>query len=131
VRQWIADSPILQAIARQKEVNLFGHRFITGAFAYIEPLKDASADLLRLRNAMISPRRRAAERNLDYQDLVKEICDDNGLMIESAFQRAEELNQKYPSLGVTWREVASLPTPDGVKITLNAAAPEEQPDASE
>ncbi|MGA2032309.1 MAG: phage portal protein [Thermoguttaceae bacterium] len=98
----------------------YRHRWHKPTWAYIQPLQDAGADLLRLRNGLISPRRRAAERGVEYGQLVREICHDNARMIRRAQKTAELLNQKYPKLNVTWREIASLPTPDGVSIRVMA-----------
>jgi capsid protein len=127
VRRWASLDPAIRAAAGRSDVDLFAHKWALPAWPYIDPLKDAGADLLRVRNALISQRRRAAERNLDWEDLTAEIVEDNSLLIERAHQRAEELNAKYPALNVTWREVASLPTPDGVTVTAGGdAGPNEQ-----
>lgn len=128
VRQWIAADAVLEAIGRQEGVNLFAHRWHPPEWKYIEPLKDASADLLRCRNALISHRRRCNERGLDWNDLSTEIVDDNAMLIRKAKQKADELNKEFPDLSVTWREVASLPTPDGVKIGIEAHSEEKTAD---
>lgn len=120
VRQWLAEDPILQAMSRQDGVNLFSHRWNAGTWAYIEPLKDASADLLRMRNALISPRRLHAERGRDWQEVATEIVADNAFAIERAKQRAAEINKRFSDgQPVHWRELVSLPTPDGVKVALD------------
>jgi capsid protein len=121
VRRWIDEDPaVLRAIDRKQKIDPFRHRWNYPTWPYIQPLQDASADLLRLRNGLISWRRRAAERGIEPAVLRQEIIEDNAAMIEEAHRKAEELNKKYPGLSVTWREVASLPTPDGVKINVNA-----------
>ncbi len=121
VRQWMADDPALRRAAEKSGVNIFAHRWNPPTWAYIEPLKDASADLLRVRNSLISHRRRCHERGMDWGDLSTEIVEDNALMIEKAYKKAEELNKAFKGLNVTWREVASLPTPDGVKVTVDSS----------
>lgn len=120
VRQWMAEDAALRATAARPGVDIFAHRFNPPTWPYIEPLKDASTDLLRLRNALISHRRRCHERGMDWDELSTEIVEDNALMIRKAWEKAQELNKEFPGLNVTWREVASLPTPDGVKISLSA-----------
>ncbi len=127
VRQWLAEDPALRTAAAKSTVNVFKHQWNSPTWPYIQPLQDASADLLRLRNGLISGRRRAAERGIDYDALSTEICEDNAKMIRKAHETAEQLNKDLPGLSVTWREVASLPTPDGVKISL-AADPGRQDD---
>ena len=114
VRQWQADDRVLRVLGD----DALKHRFNPPGWAYIEPLKDRSAELLAVRNALTSQRRRCAERGTDWDDLSTEIVDDNALMITKAHAKASDLNQENPGLDVTWREVACLPTPDGVNISV-------------
>lgn len=88
---------------------------------YVEPLKDASADLLETRNALLSHRRRCARRNMDWDDLSTEIVEDNGKLILKAEEKRQQLIAQHPDLNVTWREVACLPTPDGMTVSAAAA----------
>ncbi len=124
VRQWLADDPAMRTVAAKSAIKIFGHRFNPPSWPYIEPLKDAAADLLRTRNALISHRRRAHERGMDWDDLSTEIVEDNAQLIRKAHEKATELNNAHEGLSVTWREVASLPTPDGVKVTVAADSAE-------
>jgi lambda family phage portal protein len=127
VRQWLegGDAELRRAVAAG--VDIFRHRWTPPAWGYIEPLKDASADLLRVRNALISHRRRCAERGIDWDDLSSEIVEDNATLIRKAFDLATQLNQTMPGLNVTWRELAHLPTPDGVQITIPDAGAAGEP----
>jgi capsid protein len=118
VRRWAAIDPAIRAAGARSGVKLYAHKWAFPAWPYIDPLKDAGADLLRTRNGLISHRRRAAERNLDWEDLTAEIVEDNALLIQRAHEKAEQLNADHPGLNVTWREVSSLPTPDGVTVTV-------------
>ena len=118
VRQWIESDPFVKAAAARSELKIFKHRWCTPTWPYIQPYQDAAADLLRIRNALISRRRQCAERGFDWDTLSTEITEDNAMMIEKAHLKAEELNKKYPNLGITWREIASLPSPDGVNVSL-------------
>jgi len=121
VRQWLSEDPALRVAAAKRGVNIFSHQWNRPAWPYIEPLKDASADLLRVRNALISPRRLQAERGRDWRGLVREIIEDNGYAIRNAKRRAQKINKEFPdSDPVHWRELISLPTPDGVKVTVQA-----------
>lgn len=119
LRQWLAEDPagpLARAAARG--TNVFQHRWTPPSWDYIEPLKDASADLLQVRNALISQRRRCARRGIDWDDLSTEIVEDNVLLVTKAHKAAEKLNGKFPGLNVSWRELAMLPTPDGVQVGL-------------
>lgn len=122
VRQWIADDPALAAAERNEAINVYGHKWNPPSWPYIEPLKDAQADLLRVRNTLISPRRLHAERGRDWQDVYREIIEDNKEAIVAAKNAANEINGSITDKNpVHWRELLSLPTPDGVKIDIASA----------
>jgi hypothetical protein len=53
-----------------------------------------------------------------------EIVADNGMAIVMALQKAQEINELFPDAEVHWRELISLPTPDGV--TVQIGQPEQQ-----
>lgn len=117
-RRRMAMDPTLRHAAERSGIDIFKHRWSTPTWPYIQPYQDAAADLLRIRNALISRRRQCAERGLDWDRLSTEITEDNAMMIEKAYQQADRLNKLYPDLGITWREIASLPSPDGVNVSL-------------
>jgi lambda family phage portal protein len=124
VRQWAQRDPALRSQLDSTEVQLFGHRWNPPAFAYLEPLTDASADLLQQRNALNSSRRIHAARGREWKVVAQEIVADNGMAIEMALTKAAEINAKFPDAEVHWRELISLPTPDGV--TVQIGQPEQQ-----
>lgn len=129
IRQWLEDSELgdeqLQAMAaaaqKRAAFDPLRHQWQPPAWPYIEPMKDRSAELLAVRNGLTSQRRRCSERSCTWDDLSTEIVEDNALAITKAKLRAREMNQDVsdPSERVTWREVLSLPTPDGVSITIS------------
>lgn len=106
VRQWAAADPAIARAGRRSGVKLFGHEWNPPSWAYIEPNKDATADKLRLDNNLTSPRRRAAERGLDWDDLTTETVEDRAQLIEKAIDRARRTKEKYPEAEVTWRDYA-------------------------
>jgi lambda family phage portal protein len=118
VKQWAQRDPLLRSRLDSTDVQLFGHRWNPPAFAYLEPLTDASADLLQQRNALNSPRRIHAARGREWKDVATEIVADNGMAIVLALKQAEEINKQYPDAKVHWRELVSLPTPDGVTVQI-------------
>ena len=120
VRQWLAEDPALRNAALKEGVNVFGHSWSCPTWPYVDPLKDAAGDLLRVRNGLTSQRRRAAERGMHWDDLSTEIVDDNALAITKAKAKAREINQDVAddTERVHWRELISLPTPDGVQMML-------------
>ncbi len=119
VRQWMADDPILAAAEHRNGINIFGHRWNPPTWPYIQPLQDAQADLLRDKNALISKRRLHAERGREWTQLATEIVEDNVFAIRLAKQAAAKLNSEFKdSEPVHWREIISLPTPDGVQVNV-------------
>lgn len=118
IRQFAADDPALRAAMARYGKDYFAHRWSKPKWPYIDPLKDAAADLMRLRNGMTSPRRYHADQGEDWPVMVREIVEDNTLAIMSAKRAAEAINKKYPDQPVHWREVLSLPAPDGMTIAI-------------
>jgi len=119
VRQWLADDAALRSAAGKLGDKIFAHTWRRPSWPYIEPLKDASTDLLRVRNALISPRRLHAERGREWSHVCREIVEDNAMAIIRAKRMAAKINLKYTDdQPVHWREVLSLPTPDGVQVSL-------------
>jgi hypothetical protein len=65
-----------------------------------------------------------AERGRDWADISTEIVEDNAMAISKAKLGAEKLNKNIKDgQPVHWRELLSLPTPDGVKVQLTGDAP--------
>lgn len=117
VRQWMkADAGIRKAAAKSK-INVFSHKWNPPTWPYIEPFSDANADLLRLKHNLISPRRLHAERGRDWDEIAEESIADNALAIKLAIKTAEEINKESDGTTlVHWRELLSLPAPEGLKI---------------
>lgn len=127
VRQWMARDPALASAMGQSGVNPLSHRWNPPTWRYIEPLKDASADLLQQRNALTSPRRLQAARGADWDDVYREIIEDNSKAIRAAVLEANDINAELDA-GVHWRELISLPTPDGVSVAVGGSEPREAND---
>lgn len=118
VRQWLAEDAAMRTVAKKSNIKIRGHQWNLPAWAYIEPMSDAGADLLRERNLLISRRRRCAERGFSWADLSTEIVEDNVLILRKAYLAWQKLKQEFPDCDVTWREIVSLPTPDGIQLSL-------------
>ena len=118
VRQWMAEEPALRTAHGRNGVDVFAHQYKRPTWPYIQPLQDATTDLLRKRNGLTSGRRIAAERNVDYDELTGEIVEDNATLIRKAWNQAAKLNADCPGLDANWRDLANSPTPDGVNVTL-------------
>jgi capsid protein len=121
VRRWAAEDAALMAAMQRLGPRYFKHKWNPPRWPYIEPLKDASADLLRLRNGLSSPRRVHAEHGDNFYEIVDELLTDNVHAIRNAKTRAAEINKEFDDgQPVHWREVISLPTPDGVTVSVTA-----------
>lgn len=128
LRQWIAEDEEVAGWADQLGESIFRHRWNPPSWPYIEPLKDASADLMQQRNALNSPRRIQAARGRDWPEIAREIVEDNATAIRLAKRTADEINGEFPEDPVHWRELISLPTPDGVQVTLDGGSDDEADD---
>jgi hypothetical protein len=98
-------------------VNPFYHVWHAQELPYIQPVDDATADILQAKGLLSSPRRLAASRGIDFDDLTAEIVADHGQRIELAHAKAEDLNKRL-GLNLTWRDILQWPLPEGVKIAI-------------
>lgn len=98
-----------------------GHQWNPPRWKYIEPLKDATAELLRRANSLDAPRVICAERGTEWETHVDHTIEDNAYAIRKAKLAALELNRD-PDLQdddpVHWRELYPSGAADGFKIVL-------------
>lgn len=121
VRQWLAEDLTLnRASERRKSTNILAHRWKPTSWGYIEPLKDASADLLRLRSMLASPSRIHSSNGQRWDEEVRTTIRDLSFAIVAAKQEAESINKQFPedAQQVTWRDLCPLPTASGVNLSL-------------
>lgn len=119
LRQWIAEDRALQAAAKADGINIFGHRWNAPTWQYIDPVKDAQGDVLRIQNALTSPRRLHAEGGRDWEEIADEIVADMSYAIIKAKQQAKSINETIDDKApVHWRELISLPMPAGIQMTM-------------
>jgi lambda family phage portal protein len=117
VQQWIAEDAALREESKKR--NLFSHEWNRPAWQYIEPLKEAQADALRLQNQLISPRRLFAGLGYEWEKIAKESIEDNAMAITAAKKQAAKINKANPDdAPLHWRELVNLPMPNGVQMTM-------------
>jgi hypothetical protein len=85
----------LRSIAATIGPAIFRHRWNAQSYGYIEPLKDATAEALRLDKLLTSPRRLWAEKGADWFTGVDEIVEDNSYAIERAILSRRRLIDRY------------------------------------
>lgn len=120
VRQWLQTDVAIQSLAAKPGIDPFGHRWNPPQFPYIDPMTDASADLLQVRNGLNSHRRIQAARGREWEEVADELILDNAYAIRAALREAREINAEFDEAAVHWRELVSLPTPDGVSVAVGA-----------
>jgi lambda family phage portal protein len=120
VRQWAEEDKALQHAAG-RGIDIYKHRWKPPSWQYVQPLADASADSLRLRNGLASNRQIASENGGDWNDQSTDMVNDRAELIVKAILKAQEINQQFPTAGITWRDLAPTPTAEGIQIGINAA----------
>lgn len=123
LRQWMAEDTRFRARMERSNVRPFHHVWNNPSWPYIDPNKDAQADILRLRGGLTSPRRLHAERDGEDVDRIsRETVEDNQYRIRLAKQAAKELNAEFPDdQPVHWRELIALPMPEGFTMQIAPA----------
>ena len=135
LRQWAADDPVLRRTIEEQDgrrrvgadgIDAFGHVWHVAGWPYIEPTQDAMGDLIQTRNLLTSPRRCAARRGIDYEDLISECIEDRERLIHASQECADRLNGRNASragwVPLTWRDIAQPPMPEGVQISVASGA---------
>ena len=123
VRNWLAESPELQAWASQSGVDIFRHKWNRPTWEYIQPVQDAAADISKIRG-LISPRRRViAARGEDIDEVDAEMVRDNARLFRLCRDAAREINAEADedSEKITWREMLAMPLHEGLNVSLTAS----------
>jgi len=111
--------------------KIFQHNWNLPTWSYIEPVADAEGDATQLKNALTSPRRLHAARGKDWEEIAEESIADNAYAIERAMRQADKINQQFPdSPQVNWRDLISLPMPQGVTVSMQDPAVVKNQEAS-
>lgn len=118
VKQWAADDKALKRALNDKSLNLYAHKWNPPAWNYIEPMKDATSDLLRLQNSLTSPRRLHNERGRDYTEVYTETVEDNSAAIQFAIAKAKELTEQT-GVDIHYGQLLASPTKDGTNLAIN------------
>jgi capsid protein len=104
VRQWLSQYPDLARAAQRDGINVFGHRWIAPKTPYIEPNKDAQAELTIMNGLLNSRREVLASRGLDVDDIDRMTIRDNKALIIAAAMAAKEVKEAC-DVEVSWRDI--------------------------
>lgn len=131
LRQWMATDEGFAKRMSRSTVEPFKHVWNAPSWPYIEPTKDAQADIMRMSCGLTSPRRLHAERGDDVDQLARETIADNAYRIRLAKEEAARINEQFQdNMPVHWRELISLPLPDGFSISASAMTSQPQEGAN-
>jgi len=126
VRQWMNADPSMAAAALRTGVDMFGHRWNPPTWPYIEPKKDAEADLVLMANGVNSRRRVHASRGRDVREVDMENIEDNSFAIIEAKKVAMKINEAFDDgQPVHWNEIVTLPSSNG-GVAMAAPVPDEE-----
>lgn len=120
-RRFIESSPALVKLSKRSR-NPLAHTITPAAWPYIEPIKDATGDKIRVDNNLISPRRLHAERGREHIEIINETVEDNGYAIERAMAKAQQINAQFPAQPPAhWRQFLNLNEPVSIEQALAIA----------
>jgi capsid protein len=107
VSRFISKDPALYNASRKSGINIYNHAITPPRWGYIEPMKDAQADVVKKYNNLESPSRIAAERGIDFSDMIEETIRDNSFIIRKAIEAKKGIEVEFPGEIVSWREIAT------------------------
>lgn len=131
VQQLAEEDGAIRRRLEAADVTPLKHVWHPPKWTYIEPVKDITARLLEQKNVFTSPRRGAAKHGDDFDEILEETVQDNAAVIRRAKREADAINSEFSDgQPVHWRELVSLPTPDGVNVSLTVGDNEKSGPAS-
>lgn len=121
---------VMASLRANAKYDVFSHWWQPPSWPYIQPVEDATADLIRDTSMQTSPRRRCQERGMEWDEIVQETVEDRGSAIRTALTTATAINQEFKLDGpneVTWRDLAPLPLPERVTVQLRPDQQQAEP----
>lgn len=125
VRQWLANDELVGFAAKRVGTKIFKHSFIPPYWDYIEPNKDAEADVTIIGNRLNSRREQLGKRGLDIESVDRDAADDQANWIRACITKANEINDEFPDAGITWRDI------DAMVASKSAAPAQAKPEPDE
>lgn len=118
IRNWIMrgmlNGPTVNAMLKTGEI--FQHKWTPAGWPYIDPSKDATADMIIQGGMLDSPRGIQNRKGRDIDDVRAETIQDNGRTIYKAIRKAQQITEKT-QVQVSWRDILN---PHGAELTISA-----------
>lgn len=108
VDEFVRNNPALGKDLARSRLNPRRHNWTAPVRPYVEPLKDAQADALRLNENLASLEEVHAERGGAWRTRLPRIIAGRMEIIERSIVGADYFNGKYPGAEVHWRDVANM-----------------------
>lgn len=125
VREWSLRDPDVSAAAKRLGPSIAKHYFIPPHWDYIDPTKDADADVTIIENRLNSRREQLARRGLEVEDVDRDAANDQANWLRLCIQKAAEVQAEFPEETITWRDIDAVVTPKAGKTNANAMQPQE------
>lgn len=108
----------------RNKVNLYRHRWKCPRWAYIQPVEDATAALIRRANTLTSPRRQCTEDGVgDWEEIFVETIDDHFAAMDYAYEQASALIAKHNlsiEIDLLAARLLPLPNPERTQISVSS-----------
>ncbi len=107
----------------RSKLNVFRHRWNPPSWPYIEPTKDATADLIRDANMLTSPRRRCRERGQEWDEIFAETVQDRSKAYRAALTEAQKIKDDFEletDIDTIAMRLAPMPTAQQTSISIQA-----------
>ncbi|MBL9084200.1 MAG: phage portal protein [Planctomycetales bacterium] len=87
---------------------------------YVQPLQDATTDVLKLANVLVSPQEHYLAQNKDPDRVMRETVTYNAAAIRAAQAAAAAINAEFPDgAQVSWRDLWMRPTAQGLSVSMS------------
>lgn len=131
VRQWSVQDREIATLRSLHGDRIFNHYWTAPRWGYIEPLKDAQADTLRIKERLNSRRDVLLELGLDIEEVDRDAVADQVRWLSACAEAAKGLSAQYPEAGFTWRDVANqaIAPVVGKETTDRADETDDEPEA--
>jgi lambda family phage portal protein len=121
VRRWMASDARLAEYGPE----IFRHQWRPRGWEYLEPVKDATADLLQVKGGMLSHETRMAKRGGEWNEESKRIVKSNAMIIRRALAEWDAIRGEFPEAGLDWRELIFGVHNESIKLAVNVGETKE------